>query len=274
MRSPLQYAVAEDETRVAFHDSGSGDVLLIPGFGPIETIEQTTSFASAARWFGALAEDYRVVRIDLRGIGYSRHDETAVDFSQHAWNQDVTAVIDALEVDEVTLFSVGGLAAYAIAHAADHPDLVRRLVLTNPQDRLVGNQNNEFLVAIQQLARADADLGIAGVVTRLVGREPDREHYVGLVAAELAGMRLHTVADAAMRNIFEVADRLSEVRASTLIIRRTEYESLTPDAERLLASGIEGARYVSMPGDGIFPWTGDIDAVLEVIRSFFRATDS
>lgn len=273
MRSGLQYATTEDGHRIAFLETGNGDdLLLIPAYGPLETIEMTTSFSSAQRWYGALAEDHRVVRIDLRGCGYSRHGDAEVDFSPRAWAEDVGAVVGALHAERLTLFSVAGLAAYAIAFAADHPELVARLVLTNPQDRLVGRNNTDFLVTSQRLAEADLDLGIASVVRRFLGPEPDREHFIGLAATELAGMRVHSVADAAMANEYDVTDRLSEVRAATLILRMSDFESVTPDAERRLAARIAGARLVTLHGEGVFPWTGDIEASLNVIRGFLAST--
>jgi pimeloyl-ACP methyl ester carboxylesterase len=272
MQSALQYALTEDGHRIAFLEHGSGEVLLIPGYGPLETIQQTTSFNSARHWYGSLAEDHRVVRIDLRGCGYSRHDDAEVDFSPQAWAQDIGAVVGALGVDRLSLFSVAGLAAYAIAFAADHPDLVARLVLTNPQDRLMGRNSTEFLVSTQQLAAADADLGIASAVRRFLGPEPDREHFIGLLATELAGMRIHSVADAAMANVYDVTNRLSEVRAATLILRMSDFDSITPDAERRLTAGIADARLVTLAGEGIFPWTGDIDANIAIIRSFLAST--
>lgn len=273
MRSSLQFATTEDGHRIAFLETGGGDdLLLIPGYGPLETIEMTTSFSSAQRWYSSLAEDHRVVRVDLRGCGYSRHGDAEVDFSPRAWAQDVGAVVGALTAERLTLFSVAGLAAYAIAFAADHPDLVARLVLTNPQDRLVGRNNTDFLVNNQRLAEADPDLGIASAVRRFLGPEPDREHFIGLAATELAGMRIHRVTDAAMANEYDVTDRLPEVRAATLILRMNDFDSVTPDSERRLAARIEGARLVTLPGEGIFPWTGDVEANLHVIRGFLAST--
>ncbi len=177
-----------------------------------------------------------------------------------------------LGAERFTLFGVGGLGAYAIAFAADHPDLVARLVLTNPQDGLVGHNSADFLVSSQRLAEADPDLGIASAVRRFLGPEPEREHFIGLVGAELAGLRLSRAVDAAMANVYDISDRLSQVQAATLIIRRPDYENMTPDSERRIAAGIEGARLVSIPGAGIFPWTGDVDAVVEVVRGFIDAT--
>jgi pimeloyl-ACP methyl ester carboxylesterase len=210
--------------------------------------------------------------MDLRGCGYSRHNDAEIDFSPAAWAGDVGAVAGALGVERITLFSVAGLAAYAIAFAADHPDLVARLVLTNPQDRLMGREGTDFVVTSQQLVAADPDLGIASAVRRYLGPEPDREHFVGLLSTELAGARMHTVADAAMANVYNVSDRLGEVRAATLILRMSDFDSITPDAERRLAAGIADARLVTVPGEGIFPWTGDIDGNLEIIRNFLAHT--
>ena len=74
-----------------------------------------------------LERDFRVIRIDNRGTGWSRFARTPFTMADLA--DDVVGVLDEAEIDRATVFglSMGGMIAQelAIRHAED----VRRLVL-------------------------------------------------------------------------------------------------------------------------------------------------
>jgi pimeloyl-ACP methyl ester carboxylesterase len=80
--------------------------------------------------FAALAEDYRVIRYDSRGVGDSARDRAAGDvpFTYHA---DLLAVLDKLGIHSATVVgcSFGGRIALDTALAA--PDRVAALVLVS-----------------------------------------------------------------------------------------------------------------------------------------------
>ncbi|WP_354698554.1 AB hydrolase superfamily protein YdjP [Paraconexibacter sp. AEG42_29] len=80
------------------------------------------------RQVGALADaGHRVVCVDLRGHG--RSDRPYGDYSVERLGQDVVAVLDTLELEDVTLvgWSLGGLTAFRVATTSS--SRLRRLVL-------------------------------------------------------------------------------------------------------------------------------------------------
>ncbi|WP_354698018.1 AB hydrolase superfamily protein YdjP [Paraconexibacter sp. AEG42_29] len=116
-------AVAADGVRLHVADHGPRD-------GPPVVLVHGWSLSGAA-WGGTpdtlAAAGHRVVALDLRGHGHS--DKPAGGYDAGRLAADVTAVLDALDLDDVALvgWSIGGLVA---ARAAlDAPERIGRLVL-------------------------------------------------------------------------------------------------------------------------------------------------
>ena len=86
--------------------------------------------SSLAEWYQvgqALAADHRVVMIDHRGHGLSPQSRVRYEIDTEA--DEVAAILDALDLGEVTVvgYSMGGAIAQTLAHR--HPGRVRSLVL-------------------------------------------------------------------------------------------------------------------------------------------------
>jgi 2-hydroxymuconate-semialdehyde hydrolase len=105
-------------------DLGSGPpVLLLHGSGP--------GVSAWANWrlpIQHLAPRFRLIAPDLAGFGYTAVPDD-VEFTRDLWLRQVVAVLDALEVERVSVVgnSFGGSMALALAIA--HPERVDRLVL-------------------------------------------------------------------------------------------------------------------------------------------------
>jgi DNA-binding CsgD family transcriptional regulator len=61
---------------------------------------------------------------------------------------------------------------------------------------------------------------------------------------------------------------LPAIRVPTLVLHRTGDTAMQVENGRYLAEHIPGARYVELPGDDHLPFTGDQDAVLDVVEPF------
>jgi pimeloyl-ACP methyl ester carboxylesterase len=91
----------------------------------------------------AIAKDRHVITFDQRGVGASTGE---VPDSVEAMAEDAYAFITALGFDKVDVFSfsLGGFIAQALI--AEHPDLVRKLVLTGTGPK--GGKDIEKVVAV------------------------------------------------------------------------------------------------------------------------------
>lgn len=113
----------------------SGDVALhvsLEGHGPTVVLLHGWPDTSAL-WDGVapllVAAGFRVVVPDLRGCGKSDKPRSVESYRMYHLVSDVVAVIDALDVQRVTLVGHDWGASLAWAVASVRPDLVERLVV-------------------------------------------------------------------------------------------------------------------------------------------------
>lgn len=112
------------ECCINYHDRGQGDViLLIHGSGP-----GVTAWANWRGVIPALSEQARVIAPDMLGFGYTQCPANwTLDTAK--WLHSLVGLLDALNIDCVSIVgnSFGG--AIALAFAKAHPQRVKRLVL-------------------------------------------------------------------------------------------------------------------------------------------------
>ncbi|MBR7837246.1 alpha/beta fold hydrolase [Actinospica durhamensis] len=110
--------------RIAYDDQGTGPVVLLaPGMGTVRaTFRHLTPLL--------LAAGYRVVTTDYRGLGES---DTGWDtYSSAATADDLAALIQHLDAGPVLLYGNSYTAASSVHLAAEHPELLRGVVLAGP----------------------------------------------------------------------------------------------------------------------------------------------
>ena len=112
--------------QVVYHESGRGQPLLFIhnlGFG-----------ASSYEWskvYPAFADRFRVIALDLAGFGESSRRDT--EYTAAEYVQMLAEFLRALDGDQPAILVASGLAAGFCAHlAAQHPELVGRLILHMP----------------------------------------------------------------------------------------------------------------------------------------------
>jgi pimeloyl-ACP methyl ester carboxylesterase len=223
--------------------AGSGDpVLLLPGFG--------TDVAAFARQIPVLAERFRVLAVNPRGVGLS--DAPAGDYDM------ATLAADAAAVVETPVHVVGASlgAAVALEMALLHPDRVRSLTLVTPlvtaSPRLLA-----VLDAWCRLGREAPPETLARTLLpwlfsqSLLADAAARERIVrGLaeIVARVPAATLERVAAALRAWSGTRTAALTQIRAPTLVLIAGA-DLLTPDGEAV-ATAIPGARRVTVPGVG------------------------
>jgi 3-oxoadipate enol-lactonase len=122
-----------------FESVGRGSPLLfIHGLG--------SSTRDWERQVAAFADSYQVVTVDLRGHGRSGKPEGRYSIAQ--FSDDVAGLIGHLELGPVTVvgISLGGMVAFQLA--ADHPELLDKLVVVNalPDNELLRQARGQIRV--------------------------------------------------------------------------------------------------------------------------------
>jgi pimeloyl-ACP methyl ester carboxylesterase len=134
--------LGEDQS-VFYTDQGAG--------APVIMVHGWSCDGSDWSWLAAdLAADHRVVVPDLRGHGSSTH-RAGQRYTPALFAADIVRLIEHLALTDVVLagHSLGGVVASVLA--ADHPGLVRALVLSDPQYAL----EDEMLAPALDAVRAD-----------------------------------------------------------------------------------------------------------------------
>jgi pimeloyl-ACP methyl ester carboxylesterase len=248
------FATADDGTRIAFDERGVGvPVLLIAG--------QATGMHGWGPFADALAQDFRVIVFDHRGIGASGEGDTS-RYSTREFASDAVAVLDAAGVAaaHVVAHSMGGRVAQWMA--AEEPARVRRLVLiaTSAGDRTAQRRDP---AAIADLLSGDRDRMLPLFFDDAWAAEHpgDVDRFFSRVAGRPA-LRGHF---AASRD-HDGTDALARIRAETLVIHGTR-DALTPlEHARLLADGIPNATLLEL--DARHGLHLDTPAVEDAVRAF------
>jgi pimeloyl-ACP methyl ester carboxylesterase len=228
--------------------------------------------ASMADLASRLADDARVLMLDLRG--YGRTTAKNDDVSLMASAEDVVGVLDHLGADSTAVvgFSVGGMIAQLVALAIG--DRVTGLVLMSTGCRVTPAQAEAF----HRRARLIEDDGLAAervehvrraFSPQWVTRNPDD---FAAYADRVLDNDPHVVA-ATMRSIaeFDVAERLADVTAPALLLAGELDGGFGPEAADQAASHLQHATVRVIPGAGHTLHLEQPQAVSAHIQDFVEA---
>lgn len=279
--------------RVAYATVGSGPPLVIPALW-LGHLELEWEFAEYRAFLTALARGRTVIRYDRLGTGLSDRDEPAVGAPPlggaplpdaappHARAAaaielevaTLTAVIDALALDEVALLGISWGAATAAVFAARNPRRVSALATVGGFARgaeIAPPALCDALVATVRAhwgagARALSDVWLPGATADL------RERFAALQRASASADR----AAEALAAIYatDVRDAVAAVRAPALVLHRRDDRAIPFGLGRELAATLPSARLVALDGAMHPPWLGDSAAVLGALDEFFEGAAS
>jgi 3-oxoadipate enol-lactonase len=243
-------ATSADGTKIAWDARGEGPpLLLIHGLG-------------YARWgwepvLAPLAEVFRVLSFDNRGIGGS--DAPPGPYSTARMAEDAAAVLDAAGAERAHVVgtSLGGMTAQELA--LGRPERVDRLVLActtpgGPSSYPMPERTAGLIEAVASLPREER---FRRFVHSALSEPYDEKMVDRIVAYRLEESQTLEAwqAQAAAALGFDVASRLGEIRAPTLVVTGTADEVVDARNSELLLAGIVGARLERFEGCGhLFFW--------------------
>ena len=120
--SPVKY-VSVNGVEFGYREFGSGEpLLLIMGFGG-------TMGAWNETFVWELAQDYRVITFDNRGVGYSSDD--GENYSLELFASDTAGLLEALGIPEASVFGTSMGASIAQELALNYPEKVDKLIFSS-----------------------------------------------------------------------------------------------------------------------------------------------
>ncbi len=257
------------DVRLVYEVRGSGEPLLMIhglgydrfGWGPLPDL---------------LAESFRVVLMDNRGVGESDAPEGPYNVQQLA--DDAIAVLDAEGIERTHLFgvSLGGYIAQELA--LTHPHRFDRLVLcsTAPGGTRSIPMPARGLEAFGRFPTLGREEGLRLMVENSLGDRAVRERpelvdevfaYRLSNAPTLAGWQAQAYAGAT----FDAFDRIPDIALPTLILQGTGDNVVDPRNADLLSERIPGARVELFPDCGHLLVWEEGPAIAATVKEFLQS---
>jgi DNA-binding winged helix-turn-helix (wHTH) protein/alpha-beta hydrolase superfamily lysophospholipase len=278
LRQEVTFCRAPDGTRLAMAAVGNGPVLVKTGswFNHLEFDWESPVFS---HFLHDLARHSRLVRFDARGTGLSDWDiGEAPTFEDMV--SDLETVVDAMALEEFSLYCMCQGAAIGISYAARHPQRVRKLVLVggyaqgrNKRGTESDARQAEAMMTMMRLGWGDEHSAFKQAFSSIYVPKGTPEQIVWFTqlqrkaASADNAVRLRTIFD----NV-DVSDLLPLVAAPTLVLH-SRHDSVVPfEQGRMLAATIPNARFVSLESDNHVVLHGEPawDRMTEEIERFLR----
>ena len=251
-RQEIRYCTTSDGVRLAYATTGNGPPL-VKASNWLTHLDFEWGSPIWRHWYTALSRHHRLVRYDERGNGMSQRDVPDVSFD--TWVRDLETVVDAAGLDRFPLLGISRGGPIAIAYAVKHPERVTHLVLYGAfaagLNHVGTPEELEARRALASLMRLGWGLNNPAFCKTFTCRfipeaTPEHEQWFD----EL--QRVSTSPENAARLMerddeIDVRPLLSQVKTPTLVIHCDRDHAVPPEKGRLLAAGIPGARYVSLP---------------------------
>jgi class 3 adenylate cyclase len=258
---------------VAYEAFGEGplDLVIAPGY--MSNLEQNWTWPPYARFLERLSSFARVMILDRRGTGLSDRLIGTQTFDDLM--DDIRAVMDDAGSDQAAVVGGAEGGPMCALFAATYPERTSALILITTYARRMWTHDYPWgLTAEVDALVEEGYLSLwgrapMGIRTLAPGQADDptfRDWYVraqrtgGTPGAALAWYRI--TADIDVREV------LAAIRVPTLVVHRTGDQAIPVEHGRYLAEHIPGARYVELPGEDHFWFSGDSDAILAEIEEF------
>jgi pimeloyl-ACP methyl ester carboxylesterase/DNA-binding winged helix-turn-helix (wHTH) protein len=255
LRQEVSFCRAADGTRLAMAAVGSGPVLVKTGswLNHLEFDWESPVFSPLLH---SLARHSHLVRFDARGSGLSDWDiGEAPTFDDMV--SDLETVVDAMALEQFSLFGISQGAAIAISYAARHPQRVRKLVIVggyaqgrNKRGTESDARQAEAMMTMMRLGWGDEHSAFMQAFSSI---------YVPKGTPEQIGwftelQRKAASADNAIRlrmlfDNIDVSEQLSYVTAPTLVLHSRHDSVVSFEQGRMLAATIPNAKFLSLESD-------------------------
>jgi pimeloyl-ACP methyl ester carboxylesterase/DNA-binding CsgD family transcriptional regulator len=251
-RQHIRYVIGSDGARLAWAESGSGPVL-VKAANWLTHLEYEWQSPVWKHWMQFFSSHCRFVRYDERGCGMSECDLRQLIVEQ--WTDDLESVIDAARPAEpVTLLGISQGAVACIEYAIRRPDRVARMILYGGYARgaLRRGTPQKALAYQAMVDLARVDWGNANPTFRQVftsrfipGGSPEQLQWFNdlclkTTSGEVAARLLEA------RAVMDISASLTAVRTPTLVLHGRGDQVVPIEEGRLLATGIQGARFVEL----------------------------
>lgn len=224
---------------------------------------------------------------DARGHGLSEQNYPNESYTMQQLVDDIGEFTAAAKLQNYTLFghSFGGMVA--LKYAAQKPEGLRRLILSDTAASL--DYVERFQETLKQLMPASVHAEYERVqrddsltaderlrrALRIVypyywyNPPPDRHMDLDIYSMNL-NARASDQIWASDGQTYDVRGRLSEISVPTLVLRGKYDIVFSPEDAKVLVDGIPNSRYVELPHSGHYPFFEDNHLFTEWVKTFLQ----
>ena len=244
------------DINVAYQVFGEGEVhlVMVPGF--ISHIENYWDEPRLAQFLRRLGSFSRVILFDKQGTGLSDRSSKLPGMDDRM--DDVTAVMDAVGIEQAAVFGISEGGSLATLFAASHPDRSRALILYGAFARFISwFPTQEALEGLFQYVDSAWGSGeslpmFAPTMTNDLALKEWWGKFERLGASPGAAKTIMR-----MNSQIDITDILPTVNVPTLVIHRKDDVTVNVEGGRLLAERIPNAKYVELSGADHLPFVGE-----------------
>jgi pimeloyl-ACP methyl ester carboxylesterase/DNA-binding winged helix-turn-helix (wHTH) protein len=258
----ITFCRTPDGLNIAVAAAGRGKPLILHSTW-LNHIEYEWQHPVRAPLLHFLANRFRLIRFDVRGVGLS--DRDAADISFDGFERDLESVLDALDLRRPALIGIAPGASIAIAHAVRHSERVSKLVLHGAyalgRNRRPSSQQREMadaLISLMQQGWGDEHSAFMRMFSAryLPSGSPEQITLMAKLAC-LATSRENALKVMIESCEIDVVDLLPKVSVPTLVLH-CQYDSVVPfDEGRRVAMSIPHARFISLDSENHIPLPGE-----------------
>jgi pimeloyl-ACP methyl ester carboxylesterase len=269
---PVTRYAKSGELNIAYQVVGDGplDLVYVPGW--ISNVELMWEEPAHAHVLGRLARFSRLILFDKRGTGLS--DPVPLDRlpTLEERMDDVRAVMDAVGCERAAIFgfSEGGL--MSVLFAATYPERTTALVLYGVYAKRIWSPDYPWAPTPEarrrEIEQLEENWATKMDLDQLAPSEDDAFKQRLATYFRRSASPGAAVALLRMNTQIDVRDVLPSIRASTLLLHRTDDRDVKVEESRWIAERIPGAKYVELQGDAHTLWAGDTDAIVDEIEEF------
>jgi pimeloyl-ACP methyl ester carboxylesterase len=269
---PTRSVETADGTSLAYQVLGDGPVDLVWSFSFLSDVELVWKLPPLADFLGSLATFSRLIIHDRRGMGRSDRPGPA-DLATGC--ADLLALLDAVGCDRPALGGpeVGG--AMGAVFASTHPDRASALVWYGAFARSAWAPDYPWGATAEERSEQERETldawGSEELAARFVAANaPSLAHDPATARFFAHWMRTSTSASEAVQLLrlwhgTDLSPYLATIRVPTLIVCR---DAVDDGESAHAASMIPDAELAELPGEDYMPFAGEVDAVVDRIRSF------
>lgn len=271
---PETQYVEVGEAQIAYQVLGDGPIDLVFNHGHCHS-DAHWELEPEADFFFKLASFTRLILFDRRGSGASDRIEDGRFPTWEEWNQDLLAVLDAVESTTTAIFAEYEAGPLAILFAATHPDRVSSLILGNTAARYSYADDYPVGIPIPQL-NVNVDF-----IRQLWGKPEMGQAFPSVatdprICAQVAKVcrasATPRAASAQARYAYTELDARSSlplVRAPTLVmVNGGGGQSAYVPIARYTAEHIEGSRFIEFGGADPMFFVGPNSEVIAEVSEF------